>query len=181
MNVSSAPRFFGTDTDTARSKVIQRSRFNFMSEAQIWYSRAAGSPSVIVRIRERRSAQRRVLQGSEFASAAKRSGSGEGFGRFPRGARPLYLADIQMLQGHRNREHSRRWGLRSAGQIGTVEYSRPRRFRSMLEQWLQTIRTIWPECPVSGVNYFSPARIAPNGEQLIVRHAQAVRRADLPN
>ena len=35
-----------------RSKVIQRSRFNFMSEAQIWYSRAAGSPSAVIRIRE---------------------------------------------------------------------------------------------------------------------------------
>lgn len=34
-----------------------------------------------------------------------------------------------------------------ANQIGTVEYSRPRRFRGMLEQWLRTIRVIWPECP----------------------------------
>ncbi len=40
--VFGATIFFGTDTDTARSKVIQRSRFNFISEAQIWYSRAAG-------------------------------------------------------------------------------------------------------------------------------------------
>ncbi len=27
---------FGTDAETSRTKVIQRSRFNFMSEAQIW-------------------------------------------------------------------------------------------------------------------------------------------------
>jgi plasmid replication initiation protein len=33
--VFGATIFFGTDTDTARSKVMQRSRFNFMSEAQI--------------------------------------------------------------------------------------------------------------------------------------------------
>ena len=39
--VFGATIFFGTDTYTARSKVIQRSRFHFMSEAQIWYSRAA--------------------------------------------------------------------------------------------------------------------------------------------
>ena len=45
-----------------------------------------------------------------------------------------------------------RFGL--ANQIGTVEYSRPKRFRAMLEQWLGTIRAIWPECP---------ARISPDG------------------
>ena len=45
-----------------------------------------------------------------------------------------------------------RFGL--AKQIGTVEYSRPKRFRAMLEQWLGTIRAIWPECP---------ARISPDG------------------
>ena len=32
-------------------------------------------------------------------------------------------------------------------QLGSVEYSRPRRFRAMLEQWLGQIRTVWPECP----------------------------------
>ena len=42
--VFGATIFFGTDTDTARSKVIQRSRFNLMSEAQIWYSRTADHP-----------------------------------------------------------------------------------------------------------------------------------------
>ena len=42
--VFGATIFFGTDTDTARSKVIQRSRFNFMSEAQIWYSRDTRAP-----------------------------------------------------------------------------------------------------------------------------------------
>jgi len=34
-----------------------------------------------------------------------------------------------------------------ATQLGCVEYSRPRRFRAMLDQWLTTIRAIWPDCP----------------------------------
>ena len=55
--VFGATIFFGTDTDTARSKVIQRSRFNFMSEAQIWYSRSGGTPSAVFRIRECHSAE----------------------------------------------------------------------------------------------------------------------------
>ena len=44
-----------------------------------------------------------------------------------------------------------------ANEIGTLEYSRPRRFRGMLEQWLGTIRVIWPECP---------ARISPDGQSI---------------
>ena len=31
--------FFGTDTFSGRATMVQRSRFNFMREAQIWYSR----------------------------------------------------------------------------------------------------------------------------------------------
>ncbi len=49
--------------------------------------------------------------------------------------------------------------------LRSLVYSRPRRFRGMLEQLLRTIRAIWPECP---------ARIDGNGEQLIVPHAEAV-------
>jgi len=38
--VFGATIFFGTDTLTGRASLVQRSRFNFMREAQIWYSRA---------------------------------------------------------------------------------------------------------------------------------------------
>jgi hypothetical protein len=44
-----------------------------------------------------------------------------------------------------------------ANQLGSVEYSRPRRFRQMLAQWLRKIRAIWPECP---------ARISSDGGSL---------------
>jgi plasmid replication initiation protein len=37
--IFSATIFFGTDSLTGKAKVVQRSRFNFMSEARIWYSR----------------------------------------------------------------------------------------------------------------------------------------------
>ena len=40
--VFGATILFGTDAETSRAKVIQRSRFNFMNEAQIWYSRTPG-------------------------------------------------------------------------------------------------------------------------------------------
>jgi hypothetical protein len=50
-------------------------------------------------------------------------------------------------------------------QLGCVEYSRPRRFRAMLEQWLTAIRAIWPECP---------AQIAGDGQSIQIRKAVAV-------
>jgi hypothetical protein len=46
-----------------------------------------------------------------------------------------------------------------ASQIGSIEYARPRRFREKVEQWLDSIRILWPECP---------ARISSDGMNLIV-------------
>src|SRR4030095_15900354 len=31
--------FFGTESGNARSRIVQRSRFNFLREARIWYAR----------------------------------------------------------------------------------------------------------------------------------------------
>ena len=36
--------FFGTDTARAAAKVVRRSRFNFLREAQIWYNRKTDQP-----------------------------------------------------------------------------------------------------------------------------------------
>ncbi len=45
--------FFGTDTARAAAKVVQRSRFNFLREAQIWYNRKTDQPVLSDGIRER--------------------------------------------------------------------------------------------------------------------------------
>jgi hypothetical protein len=52
-----------------------------------------------------------------------------------------------------------------AQQLGSVEYSRPRRFRAKLQQWLDSIRALWPECP---------ARLTPDGQALLVGPGTAV-------
>ena len=54
-----------------------------------------------------------------------------------------------------------------AAQLGNVEYARPRRFREKLEQWLKTIRAMWPECP---------ARINDAGSHLAVKPVIAIHR-----
>ena len=50
-------------------------------------------------------------------------------------------------------------------QLGSVEYTRPRRFRAMLEQWLGQVRAVWPKCP---------AQICSDGQYLRLTPAKAV-------
>ena len=52
-----------------------------------------------------------------------------------------------------------------ANQIGTTDYSRPRRFRAMIEQWLDSIRALWPHCP---------ARISKDGQAIVLNRSHAV-------
>ena len=52
-----------------------------------------------------------------------------------------------------------------AGQVGSVAYSRPRRFRAMLAQWLVVIGAMWPTCP---------ARLSRDGKSLLIDHAPAI-------
>jgi hypothetical protein len=56
-----------------------------------------------------------------------------------------------------------------ANQLGCVEYSRPRRFRAMLDQWLAIIRAIWPDCP---------AGISPDGKTIRIGKSSAVLPAE---
>ncbi len=52
-----------------------------------------------------------------------------------------------------------------ASQIGPIQYARPRKFREKLDQWLESIRVLWPECP---------ARISKDGTGLEVDRAIAI-------
>jgi hypothetical protein len=51
------------------------------------------------------------------------------------------------------------------GQLGSGEYRRPRKFRECLENWLELVKTLWPECP---------ARLSSDGTRLIVGPATAM-------
>jgi len=63
--------------------------------------------------------------------------------------------------------------IRNSDMLATTpgrRLKRPRRFRGMLEQWLTTIRALWPECPAS---------IGPDGPSMFVMHAPAVMPAQI--
>lgn len=139
--------FFGTESMKGTSRVAHRSRFNFMREARIWYNRDPG---------------RQVL-GEPFENVIVLSD--EFYGEITAHPIPTDLEAVKLLAAAPAVLDLFMWltyrcftakapelipifgefGLVS--QLGSIEYSRPRRFRAELDRWLSTIRMIWPECP----------------------------------
>ena len=160
-----ATMFFGTDTIMTRRKVVQRSRFNFLREAQIWYDRQP---------------DQRVL-GDDFENVIVLSD--EFYQEVMEHPIPTDLEAVKVLASAPAVLDLYMWltyrcfvarepdaipifgpyGLVS--QIGSVEYSRERRFIAKLEGWLRIIHAMWPECPV---------RIA-DRRRLVIDHAISVR------
>jgi hypothetical protein len=158
--------FFGTGSTTPRAKVVQRSRFNFLREAQIWYDRQP---------------DQRVL-GEEFENVIVLSD--EFYGEVTAHPIPTDLEAVKVLasapavldlfmwltyrcfvaKGPESIPIFGPFGLVS--QIGSVEYSRERRFAAKLDQWLNTIRVMWPDCP---------ARVV-NSRTLLIDHATGILR-----
>lgn len=163
--VFGATIFFGSDTQLEKARVVHKARFNFMQEAQIWYARDPNQrflpgefENVVVLSEEfyREVTSHPIPTDLEAVKVLSSS--------------PAVL-DLFMWLSYRcfttkTRETIPLFGTFGlARQIGTVEYSRPRRFRQMMEQWLTMIRAVWPECP---------AVISKDGDALVIDHAAAI-------
>lgn len=154
--------FFGTDTSRATARLVHRARFNFLREAHIWYNRdgqPAGSPENIV-----------VLSDEFFAEALAHPIPADLEAMRVLASAPavldLFLWLTYRCFGAKGEELIPlfgAWGL--TNQLGSVEYSRPRRFRAILDQWLATIRALWPTCP---------AKISRDGQSLEIKRANFI-------
>ena len=160
-----ATMFFGTESVTAKARVVQRSRFNFLREARIWYNRSSDRVDVPEEL------ENVIVLSEEF------------YAEITAHPVPTDLEAVKVLTGSPGLLDLFMWlsyrcfvakGEESipifgpygiVSQIGTVEYTRPRRLRERLEHWLQMIRVMWPECP---------ARISSDGQRLLVAPATAV-------
>ena len=156
-----ATMFFGTGNTTSAARVVHRARFNFLSEATIWYQRNGDGPGGenVVTLSEEFFAEVMShpipadLEAVKVLVAAP-------------GVLDLFMWLSYRCFTARGQESIPLFG--PAGlthQIGCVDYSRPRRFRAMLDQWLTTILAVWPECP---------ARISACGTSLNVGHKLAI-------
>jgi hypothetical protein len=164
--VFGATIFFGSDTQREKAAVIHQARFNFMKEARIWYSRnpaqqrLPGDCQNLVVLSEEfyREVQSHPIPADLEAAKALSSS-------------PAVL-DLFMWLSYRcftakGEERVPLFGnFGLVNQLGSAEYVRPRKFRERLERWLDLIRTMWPECP---------ARIAADGQAILIHRAQAIR------
>jgi hypothetical protein len=161
--------FFGSDRLKGRAKVVQRSRFNFLQEARIWYNSGADQTALSEDF------ENTVVLSDDFYSEITSHPIPTDLEAVRVLAGAPAVLDLFMWLSYRCHISKREeripifgpFGL--AQQLGSVEYSRPRRFRVKLGQWLNTIRVLWPECP---------ARITADGQTLSVDAGSAVKQSD---
>ncbi len=135
--------FFSTESNRSTATVVHRSRFNFLREAEIWYSRSSEGPA----------GENVITLTDEFYSEISGHPIPADLEAIKVLAAAPALLDLFMWLSYRcfvakGPEIIPLFGpFGLTKQLGCVEYSRPSRFRAMLEQWLRTIRSLWPECP----------------------------------
>ena len=157
--------FFGTDTLRGTARVVQRSRFSFFREAQIWYSRDPQQYPVSEQL------ENVIVLSDEFYREIVAHPIPADLEAVKVLAGAPAVLDLFMWLSYRcfvakGKETIPLFGSRGlASQIGSIEYARPRRFREKLDEWLESIRIVWPECP---------AKISGDGTGLEVNRATAV-------
>lgn len=160
--------FFGTDTQCERAAVVRRARFNFMSEARIWYSRDPDQKLLPG------DCQNVIVLSDEFYREipeppdSDRSGGSQSAFIQSGSPRSVHVAFVSVFHCSGEGAGSVVWGFRTGQPVGKRGLCSTRKFREKLEVWLGLVRTMWPECPAS---------IDSDGAGLFVDQASAV----LPN
>lgn len=164
--VFGATIFFGTDLQREKAMVMHQARFSFMREARIWYSRdpnqevlPGGFENEIVLSDEffREVTTHSIPTDLEAAKALSPAPA----------ALDLYMWLSYRCFTAKAAERIPLFGdFGLAGQLGSADYARPRKFRERLDRWLDLVRTLWPRCP---------AQITADGDYLMIKPAVALR------
>ncbi len=154
---------------SGKAKLVQRTRFNFLQEAQIWYNRSLDQSALSEQF------ENMIVLSDEFYREITSHPIPTDLEAVKLLAGAPAALDLFMWLSYRcfvasGQESIPLFGERGlASQLGSVEYSRPRRFCQKLEQWLKTIRVLWPDCP---------AQINRRGDALLVHRGLAIRAAE---
>jgi hypothetical protein len=157
--------FFGTEKLNGHAEVVHRCRFNFIREAQIWFNRGDGLPSVSAGF------ENEIVLSDEFYKEVIAHPIPTDLEAVRVLSSAPAILDLFMWLSYRcffakGRESIPLFGAFGlVHELGSIEYSRPRRFRAMLNQWLKTIRALWPDCPV---------RISSDGQNLVIERATSI-------
>jgi len=162
--VFGATIFFGTNTQV-KAPVFHQVRFNFMSEARIWYGRNFDQPNLPGDCRNMIVLTPEFYQEvtshpipTDLQAAKALSCAPAALDLFTWLSYRCFIA-----KGEERIPLFGEFGLVS--QLGSGQYRRPRKFREVLENWLNLVKTLWPSCP---------ARISADGMRLIVVPAAAL-------
>lgn len=154
-----ATMFFGSDVQTTKARVVHRARFNFLRKATLWYKRGNHDR----------------LDDEPFENVITLSD--EFYQEILAHPIPTDLDIVKILapspavldlfvwlsyrcftaKGTESIPLFGEYGL--AWQLGCVEYSRPRKFRSMIDKWLTNVRVLNPDLR---------ARIDNSGRRLLI-------------
>jgi hypothetical protein len=163
--VFGATIFFGTNTQLKAAPVFHQVRFNFMSEARIWYGRnfeqsnlPGDCQNIIVLAPEFYGEVTSHPIPTDLQAAKALSCTPAALDLFTWLSYRCFIA-----KGEERIPLFGEFGLVS--QLGSGEYRRPRKFRECLENWLGLVKALWPACP---------ARISDDGVRLIVAPATAM-------
>jgi len=163
--VFGATIFFGTDMQREKATVTHHARFNFMREARIWYSRDPNQ-EILPGCFENEI----VLSDEFFREITTHSIPTDLEAAKALSSSPAAL-DLFMWLSYRcftakGQERIPIFGdFGLAGQLGSADYARPRKFRERLDRWLDLVRVLWPSCP---------AQISWDGDDILIQHAVAL-------
>jgi len=148
--IFSATIFFGTEEQLQAEAVWDWARFHFFDRLRVWYTRDIDQAT---------------LPGEDFQNIVVLSESF--WNEIQAHPIPLDLDVVKSLKDSpgcldfylwlawrcwTSKRNERIPFFDATGlihQLGTPEYTRERRFRQRVAQWLNTVRTFWPKCPAA--------------------------------
>jgi hypothetical protein len=140
--------FFGTDIQRQKAAVVHRARFNFMTEARIWYSKDLAQKNLPGDCRNT------IVRSDEFYREIGHPIPTDLEATKALSSCPAALDLYRWLsyrcftaKGKERVPLFREFGLVS--QLGGANYAQPRKFREKLEGWLHLVRAMWPDCPAT--------------------------------
>jgi hypothetical protein len=134
--------FFGTESGANANRIVHRARFNFMREATIWYSAREGGENSVTLTDEfyAEVTAHPIPNNLDIVRLLAPSP----------GAMDLYVWLAYRCFTAKGPQSIPVFGPDGlAGQLGSAEYSRARRFLVTLKHWLGEVQVVWPQCPAN--------------------------------
>jgi len=147
--IFAASMFFGTDQERSGGQVFDWARFHFFDRMQLWFNRAESESSI-----PPNDAENVITLSDSFYDEVRQH-------PIPVERQVVaFLANAPGLLDFYVWIVWKSWTVKTApariplfgpqglqGQLGAATYSRNKRFRQTLRQWLDKIKLFWPECP----------------------------------